>query len=247
MTSMSPTNPAGPSSGKSMNSLRLVIAMTCLMVFMAIAGIVVRPPAKPVGAAPKYLLEDIVPRQFGEWKEVPTSTAVVVNPETKQLLDKLYSQMLTRTYVHTSGYRIMLVLAYGDDQRGELQAHLPEVCYPAQGFSLHARAETQLATPFGNIGARRLDTSNGARKEPITYWFTVGETPVKSKFDQRMVEIRLGLSGQIPDGLLFRISSIDAMPAHAYQLHDAFVTELLQAVPSRDRTRLSGLKGNGSG
>jgi len=230
-----------------MNALRVSIMMTCLMVFAAVAGVVARPPAKPLGATPKYLLEDVVPREFGEWREVPPSAALVVNPETKQLLDKLYSQILMRTYVHTSGYRIMLALAYGDDQRGELQAHLPEVCYPAQGFSLHSRTETQLGTPFGSIAARRLTTSNGARKEPITYWFTVGDTPVKSKFDQRMVEIRLGLSGQIPDGLLFRISSIDAIPAHAYQFQDAFVIDLLKAVPGRDRTRLSGLKERGPG
>lgn len=47
----------------------------------------------------------------------------VVNPQTQELLDKLYSQILTRTYVNAKGYRIMLSLAYGSDQRGALQAH----------------------------------------------------------------------------------------------------------------------------
>ena len=44
----------------------------------------------------------------------------------------------------------------------------------------------------------------------MTYWFTVGDTAIKNKLQQRMVEVKLGLTGQIPDGLLFRVSSIDA-------------------------------------
>ena len=111
----------------------------------------------------------------------------------------------------------------------------------AQGFTLHTNAESPVATPFGPIAARRLTTSYGPRKEPVTYWFTVGDQAIKSKFQQRMVEIRLGLTGQIPDGLLFRISSIDPDAERAFRMQDAFVADLLQAVPQRDRGRLSGL------
>jgi EpsI family protein len=48
--------------------------------------------------------------------------------------------MSVSAYVNASGYRIMLSLAYGSDQRGALQAHKPEVRYPAQGFTLHGRS-----------------------------------------------------------------------------------------------------------
>src|SRR6267378_4531886 len=104
--------------------------------------------------------------------------AIVARPTTKAsdlgqaLLDKLYSQILTRTYVNSAGYRIMLSLAYGSDQRGSLQAHKPEVCYPAQGFALQANEAASIATSYGAIPVRRLLTSLGARKEPVTYWFT---------------------------------------------------------------------------
>jgi EpsI family protein len=224
-----------------MPMLRMAIVLASLMTFAAVAGIVSRPTAKVGGGAPRFLLEDTVPKQFGEWRELPDSGAYVVNPQTQELLDKLYSQLLTRTYVNASGYRIMLSLAYGDDQRGDLAAHKPEVCYPAQGFKLHSNIEAQVATPFGAIAARRLDTSLGQRKEPVTYWFTVGDTAVKNKLQQRMVEVKLGLTGQIPDGLLFRVSSIDAAPARAYAMQDEFVAELLKAATSQSRARLSGL------
>ena len=223
------------------SSMRISIVLAGLMALAAVGGIAARPTAKPPGSAPRYILEDTVPQQFGDWRLVPQAGAQVVNPQTKELLDKLYSQIVTRTYVNGQGYRVMLALAYGDEQRGDLQAHKPEVCYPAQGFKLHSNDPAELATPFGGIAARRLNTSLGPRQEPVTYWFTMGDTAVKSKFEQRMVEIRLGLTGQVPDGLLFRVSSIDDSTERAFRMQDAFVTDLLKAVPPRDRTRLSGL------
>ena len=224
-----------------MKTLYVAALLAGLMTAAAVAGIVARPSQKAASSAPTVVLETIVPRAFGAWRELPEQGALVVNPQTQELLDKLYSQVLTRTYVDDSGYRIMLSLAYGDDQRGTLQAHKPEVCYPAQGFTLHSSAPAQIATPFGSIAARQLNTSLGARKEPVTYWFTMGDTAIRSKFEQRLVEVRFGLTGQVPDGLLFRVSSIDGDPARAYAQHQAFARALLSAVPGRERARLSGL------
>ncbi|HEX3139015.1 MAG TPA: EpsI family protein [Rhizobacter sp.] len=224
-----------------MSSLRLSLLLASLMTAAAVAGVAGRPPARDTAATPRYVLEDVVPKQFGDWRELPAQDLQVVNPQTQQLLDKLYSQMLARYYVNSRGYHVMLSAVYGDDQRGDLQAHKPEVCYPAQGFTLHSNTQGQLSTPYGDIAIRRLDTSLGSRKEPVTYWFTVGDTAVQNKLQQRMVEIRLGLTGQIPDGLLMRISSLDDSPARAFQAHDAFVADLLAASSAANRARLSGL------
>lgn len=219
------------------------MVLACVMGLAAVGGIAARPATKTHDAAPRYVLETMVPRQFGDWRELPQQRVQVVNPQTQQLLDKLYSQILTRVYVNSEGYRVMVSVAYGEDQggRGDLQAHKPEVCYPAQGFKLLSNEPGDLHTPYGDIAARRLNTALGQRKEPITYWFTVGDTTVKNKLEQRMVEMRLGLTGQLPDGLLFRVSSLDDTPDRAYQAHQAFVVALLGALPAADRTRLSGL------
>jgi len=217
------------------------VLLASLMIAVSIAGMAARPSTRTPGAAPRFVLDEMVPRQFGEWHELSDHNVQVVNPQTKELLDKLYSQVLTRTYVNASGYRIMLSMAYGDDQRGNLQAHKPEVCYPAQGFTVHDNEQSRLTTPFGAIAVRRLNTSLGQRKEPVTYWFTVGDTAVKTKLQQRLIEIRLGLSGQIPDGLLVRISSIDDSTNRAYPAQDAFASALLAAVSITDRGRLGGL------
>ena len=220
---------------------RSAILLAILMLSASLGAVFARPDTKAADLAPAISLEAMIPKQFGDWSEEPQRVSQVINPQTKELLDKLYSQILARTYVHKDGYRVMLSLAYGSDQRGALQAHKPEVCYPAQGFKLHKSEALKLTTPLGEIPAQRLFTSMGARQEPVTYWFTIGETAVQSSFQKRLVELKYGLTGQIPDGLLFRVSSIDGTPSRANGYHDQFVGQLLQAVPTADRVRLSGL------
>lgn len=223
---------------------RIAFILAGLMVMASVAAIVARPGKKLAEERPAVALERIVPSQFGDWREAPQGYVQMVNPQTKELLDKLYSEILTRTYVNAGGYRIMLSLAYGSDQRGALQAHKPEVCYPAQGFVLHKNEPGQLATSFGGIPVRRLFTSKGARKEPVTYWFTVGDKAVEGTTQKKIVDLVFGLTGRIPDGMLFRVSSIDPDGARAYRVQDQFIDQLLQSVSPAERKRLSGLGGS---
>ncbi len=223
-----------------MPSNRIALLIAALMI-SASAGAIVLRPDKMVAELSAISLETMVPKQFGDWREEPQRALQVINPQTQELLDKLYNQVLSRVYINKDGYRVMLSLAYGSDQRGALQAHKPEVCYPAQGFTLHSSQKAPLTTPFGEIPTQRLYTTLGPRQEPITYWFTVGDTAVQNALQKRLVDLRFGLTGQIPDGLLFRVSSIDGDQKRANQLQDQFVSQLLQAIPPADRKRLSGL------
>lgn len=211
------------------------------MCIVSIAGIALRPSTTAKARGAGITLESAVPKVFSGWSELPEQGAQVVNPQTKELLDKLYSQLLTRAYVDKQGYRIMLSMAYGDDQRGGLQAHRPEVCYPAQGFKLSKVEDGLLGTLFGNIEVRRLSTSLGTRNEPVTYWLTVGDQIIRSALDKRIAEIRLGLTGQIPDGLLFRVSSIDADSMRGFAMQQKFVADMMAAVSATTRRQLSGL------
>ena len=224
-----------------MKPIHTALTLTAVMCLASAGSLALRPSANAAAKGNAVSLESMVPKQFGEWSEAPERGAQVVNPQTKELLDKLYSQLLTRVYVNPQGYRIMLSMAYGDDQRGGLQAHRPEVCYPAQGFKLGAIQDGPLATAYGNIDVRRLSTSLGQREEPVTYWLTVGDRVIKSAMEKRVEEIRLGLTGQIPDGLLFRISSIDTDAARGFAMQQKFAADMMAAVPTETRRRLSGL------
>jgi len=224
-----------------MKLTNMAITLAALMCGASVAGYAARPSTKAEQLGTSISLDTMVPKTFGEWSELPDRSVQVVNPQTQELLDKLYSQLLTRTYVNKQGYRIMLSMAYGDDQRGGLQAHRPEVCYPAQGFKLGKVEDGQLATAFGDIDVRRLATNYGARNEPVTYWLTVGDQVIKSKIDKRIAEIRLGLTGQIPDGLLFRVSSIDNDDARGFAMQQKFAADMMTAVSPDTRRKLSGL------
>jgi EpsI family protein len=226
-----------------MSATHTAVALVALMCSASVIATLGQPTSGTEQRAPSIQLESAIPQQFANWRIDPAQRAQVVNPQTQQLLDKLYGQVLARTYVNDRGYRVMLSLAYGSDQRGALQAHKPEVCYAAQGFSLLRNDTADIGTSFGQIMGRRLNTQLGKRVEPITYWFTLGDQTVRSRFERRVAEVRIGLTGQIPDGLLFRVSSIDTNTAHAYAEHDRFVNDLLAAVKPTDRFRLSGLIG----
>jgi EpsI family protein len=223
-----------------MTTTRVALVLAALMSMASVAAYVARPSA-PTSRRPSIQLDTVIPKQFGAWREEQVRVVQVVNPQAKELLDKIYSQVLTRTYVDAQGYRVMLSLAYGDDQRGGLQAHKPEVCYPAQGFELLKNEKAEIDTRFGKIPGRRLGTRLGNRIEPVTYWFAVADRAVSSRFEHRWVEIRVGLTGQVPYGMLFRVSSIDGDSARAYRQQERFVSDLLAAVSPADRERLSGL------
>jgi EpsI family protein len=226
-----------------MRTNRIALLVAGLMFAAAAGAIVARPSIKATDLGTVISLAQTVPTQFGQWREAPMAVQMV-NPQTQQLLDRLYSEILTRSYVNAEGYRIMLSLAYGSDQRGSLQAHKPEVCYPAQGFSVHNNQSGILATAFGDIPVRRLHASLGPRQEPVTYWFTVGDKASPTQIEKRLVEMRFALTGRIPDGMLFRVSSIDPDQARAFELQGQFINELLQAVSPAGRKRLSGLTSN---
>lgn len=221
--------------------IRTALVIAALMFAAAAGAIVARPTAKVSDGRPPISLESMVPREFGDWREAPRTQVQVVNPQTQELLDKLYSEVLTRVYVNSSGYRIMLSLAYGSDQRGSMQAHMPEICYPAQGFVLKGNERGVLATAFGELPVRRLFATMGARHEPLTYWFTVGDQAVQGRTRKRLVELTFGLTGRIPDGMLFRVSSIDPDQPQAYRLQEQFVNQMLQSISPAARKRLAGL------
>ena len=137
----------------------------------------------------------------------------------------------------------MLSIAYGGDQSRALQLHLPEVCYVAQGFDMLKVGEGALSTRYGQVPVKRLVARQNSRNEPITYWITVGNKAIKSSFEQKIQRLAYGLSGKIPDGMLVRVSTIQADEHSAYRLQDRFVGQMLDVLDSKDRVRLLGSAG----
>jgi EpsI family protein len=226
---------------KSGNRRMIVIAL--LMFSGAGLAWAMKPTRKLGDARDTPQLEAMVPRHFGEWKVDTSLVPVAVSPEVQAKLDRIYNQILGRTYVNPAGQRIMLSIAYGGDQSDAMRAHLPESCYTAQGFIVRQVAKQTVDLGAGQVSLMRVFARQEPRHEPITYWIRVGDKTVGGFFEQRFVQLSYGLTGRITDGVLVRVSSLSSDLHDSYALQDRFVREMLQAMRPEDREFMVGKTG----
>lgn len=220
------------------------IVLLTLMLLSATLGAVLRPAINLADERPPIDLAAMVPVAFGDWRKEINLLTQVVNPQQKGVIDKIYSQTLSRTYVNTQGYRIMLSIAYGKNQSDALQLHKPEICYPAQGFTLLATLRGPLNLLGTPISATRVATSLGQRFEPVTYWTVVGDHVVTGGNDKKWIELSYALQNRIPDGMLVRLSSIDKGTENAYAQQSLFANAMVAAIAPSHRARFAGDQAN---
>ena len=221
-----------------MNRLRwhaLLVAL--VMLAGSAAGIWGRPRLHLADQIGQPNLQTLFPSAFGSWRVATGQPLVLPSPDVQAALDAVYNQVLARTYVNERGQAIMLTVAYGGDQSDGTSAHRPEVCYPVQGFAITSNQAGSLRLGPREIGVRRLMAQRGSRNEPVTYWVAVGNEVVTTGIGQKLAQMRYGLRGVIADGMLVRVSSIDADMTRAYALQAGFLDDLSQAMgaPSLDR------------
>jgi EpsI family protein len=224
--------------------LRTRVAVMLLLLCVTAAATWSNPPRRVV--AEQQMPVDLatwIPDAFAAWRldasvnVVPLSFIAAAEAET------VYVQTLERVYVDDQSRRIMLSLAYGDRQEGDLQAHRPEFCFKAQGFQLAGLHDLKLDTGLGEIPLRRMEARRPGRTEPVSYWLTIGEQPTLPGVRRKLAQLRHGLTGETPDGVLIRISSLDEVPGRAYAVHDEFIRDLLAGLAAEHRRRLAGAPG----
>jgi EpsI family protein len=212
-----------------------------LIVVASLAAILLRPTHKVADTRNSIALSQMIPPKFGDWEEVQQDNSQIINPQQRATIAKIYSQTLSRTYVNARGEVVMISIAYGADQSDSNQLHYPEACYPAQGFQLGATQLGVIKTDFGDIRVKRMFAVLGNRSEPLTYWSTVGNKVVVGGKEMKLEQLRYGFKGYIPDGLLFRVSSISDHAEEGYNTQQQFVKALVVNLQSDYRLRLTGL------
>ena len=213
------------------------ILVAAMMVGTALAA----PLLKPVRAeGPAPVLESMVPQAFGDWSIDPNIVPVAPTADVQAKLDRIYNQTVSRTYVNAAGEYIMLTVAYGGDQSDALKAHRQEVCYTAQGFTIHDLHKGTLSASGASIPVTRMVAVREERTEPVTYWFTMGDRVVRGRAERLAMQLREGFAGRIPDGMLVRVSSISGDVPSAYAAQQAFIADLLAAMPAGQRARFAG-------
>lgn len=216
------------------------IVLLALMLLSATLGAALRPTISLADERPPINLAAMVPTSFGDWREEVNLLAQVVNPQQQTMLDKIYSQTLSRTYINSKGYRIMLSIAYGRNQSDALSLHKPEICYPAQGFALLTKQKDQISLMGHSMAITRLTTELGQRFEPITYWTVVGDDVVTSGTHKKWTEMLYALHNRVPDGMLVRVSSLDRATENAYETQRQFITSMSETIASQHRGRFFG-------
>ena len=187
-----------------------------------------------------------VPESFGAWRVDPSIVPVLPDPTVTEKLDVLYSETLNRTYIREDGARVMLSIAYGKNQNSASTAvHRPEFCYSAQGFVVKQSVTDRVHVMDHDLQVVRLLATAGQRREPITYWVTLGQSASIPGVSRKLAQIKYGLQGWIMDGMLMRVSSlIGALDASdqdaARALHTQFINDLAKAMPEADRSRFFG-------
>ena len=211
------------------------------MLVIAATGAAASPRRRLAEELPALDLEAEIPRQFDDWVVDQTIVPILPAPDVQDRLDKLYSHVLSRSYVNSDGNRIMFVIAYGADQADRTTlVHLPQSCYSSQGFSVSAASQVSIAVPGRSVDVVRLSARRGSRVEPITYWTTVGERAYSEEVNRRWARAWYALRGIIPDGMLVRVSSIDANITRAFDLQAFFVARMYANLTMSTRARVFG-------
>jgi len=223
--------------GKQGLSPVLAVIAGVAMAGTAAAAPALKPEREP---GPRLDLQTAIPAAFGGWRVDPAVLPVTPAPDVQAKLDRIYDQVVSRTYVNGHGEAMMLTVAYGGDQSDALKAHRQEACYAAQGFEIRGLSHGRLSAAGREIPVTRMLAVRGDRFEPVTYWFTMGERVVLGRLERLRVQLAHGLKGRVPDGLLVRVSSIDDNPARAHAAQAAFVAALAAAAPRQYASRLVG-------
>lgn len=181
----------------------------------------------------------LIPNRIGNFTF--DSESGLVLPPSDALSDRLYDNLVTRTYSNAEGQMVMLLVAYNNKQDGVLQIHRPEICYPAGGYTLTSVDPIDVPiTPTSTLPGQIFGANGESRNEVVLYWTRVGEKYPRRWLDQRWAVAEANLRGIVPDGVLARVSTIGNDFADTTPILTTFIRDLHRASDPRMRGLLFG-------
>ncbi|MDH5547883.1 MAG: EpsI family protein [Gammaproteobacteria bacterium] len=231
-----------------MNSgnLRLrIYSVSIFLLLSLISSFILKPTPSTKDYGNSFKLEELIPSKFDGWREITINdlTIGLLNTDQNKDVDKLYDQTFFRNYSNEDGQVITLAIAYGRLQTPDLLIHRPESCYTAQGFKVLAMEEESLLIDSINVPVRKMLTKNNLRIEPVTYFIRIGNDRVNDSVKMKLAIFKNGLKGDIPDGLLFRVSSFSnskVSQSGQYAIHDKFIEDMYSNMGDFERSIIFG-------
>ncbi len=225
-------------------SMRSAALMFCGFIVASAVAYIATPRLTTVDLAPS--LEDTVPRQFGDWKELPSPyLQVSLSTGNDPTMDQPYDQTVMRSYVNSKGQQVMLALAWGKKQRQEVKIHRPDLCYIAQGYHITSLVPASYEGILGNakpITGKHMTAIGSRGGEAVAYWIRIGNLYSENATESRIHIFEEGLAGRIPDGVLVRASASIKNRTDATALFpvlDQFLADLYLASPNDTRALMA--------
>ena len=165
------------------------------------------------------------------------------NTEAGNDYDKPYDAVLMRSYKDKSGHVVMLAIAYAMQQTQEIKIHRPEYCYHAQGFTIAQQVPVSLARGKQQLTGNGLLVRRNGRNEWVQYWIRIGSGFPRTGMDARLQLLKESMQGQVPDGILIRVSSLihdDADIPQQTAVQQKFLQDMLRSVVGNDLRVLLG-------
>lgn len=196
----------------------------------------------PVPVSPR-IKEDrftaMIPKKVGDYS-FDTESGLVL-PPSDALSDRLYDNLVTRTYTNPAGQVVMLLVAYNNKQDGVLQIHRPEICYPAGGYTLTSVDPiTVPLTASSQLPSQVFGANSEARNEVVLYWTRVGDEFPRRWLEQRWAVAEANLRGIVPDGVLVRVSTLGNDFSRTTPVLTDFIRDMYRASGEQMRGLLFG-------
>ncbi|MFM9978660.1 MAG: exosortase-associated protein EpsI, V-type [Sphingomonadaceae bacterium] len=188
---------------------------------------------------PKGRIDAMLPARIGGWTFESSSGLVVPPPDATS--DRLYDEIVTRVYTSPNLMPMMLLIAYSNLQDGMLQVHRPETCYPVGGYTLSdSRIIDVPLAPNVNVPCRFFSAEGTGRSEQVLYWTRIGRLIPGRWIEQRWAVVDANLRGEIPDGILVRVSALANDANQALPVLKQFASAMTQGVTPSARRLLIG-------
>ena len=186
-----------------------------------------RRPSRVAVTIPDEDFRSLIPRRVGSWVSRKSDELVV--PQEDELSAKLYENLETFVYTGENIPTMMLLLAYNSVQQNDVQAHRPEVCYPASGYPIIFSDEVSINFKGKVISGRYLIAQrNPSSFEHIIYWIRIGDAFPSSWAQQRWDMALINTYGIVPDGSLFRVSMINQSNSQNTDLVQNFISQFAE-------------------
>jgi EpsI family protein len=171
-----------------------------------------------------------VPYEFKEWRGLDTAFDPVYGEDPAD-------SSLLRVYAKGDQLPVIVYVGFYVDLAGILDVHTPELCYPAQGWTISPVAPFEGTFRGRRIPAKEILAERLGARRLVTWWYNAGSRPFETRIRYLYAMLMMSTLTGRTDGSLVRIESpIDAGGQAAAQsriedFRKSFLPMLEKALP----------------